>query len=370
MIAVRCLATAAGVLLAGATAAQTDSAPMRVQRVEIVDRQGFEKPLVAATVFVPAGWRARGSAQWQPGAQCTAPYATTLQAAAPDDSAAIALIAGEGWAANNTGAPNACPTAAIDGPQAYLQAWVQRHRPGARWLDYRPRPDKSRPPRQSTWQGGGTRLAIEGGQALIGYSRDGRDMRESVAVITSVVQSQFNVGGRSMDSLQGQSHGVLTWRAPQGSLDLRHFDVVWDSLQPGPEWKARIDAANAQMAAENAATQRRVAEINAQTSRETLAHIARRGQIMAQTRQEIADIRNNTWQNTQATNDRMHRETTRTLREVNAYRDPRGGGVVELSSHYRHAWQLRDGTYVLTDHPGFDPQRKLGVAGEELVRTR
>lgn len=351
-------------------AAQQDTTALRVQRVEIIDRQGFEKPLVAATIFVPAGWRAQGSVSWKVGAKCSSPHALVMSSAAPDDSAAIELLPGEGWAANNTGAANECATATFADPQAYLQAWVQKHRPGARWLDYRARPDKSRPPQQSTWQGGGTRLAVEGGQALIGYTRNGRDTRETVAVITSVVQSQFNAGGRSMTSLQGQSHGVLTWRAPHGSLNFRQFDAVWSSLQPGPDWKARIDAANAQMARENDDTQRKIAQIRADTQRETMAHIARRGQIMAQTRQEIADIRNNTYQNTQAGNERMHRENVRTVREVNAYRDPRGGGVVELSSHYNHAWQLRDGSYVLTDNPGFDPQRDLGVAGEQLQRTK
>lgn len=353
-----------------AAAAAQDTTALRVQRVEIIDRQGFDKPLVASTIFVPAGWRAQGTVQWQQTNKCSSPHALVMSSAAPDDSAAIELLPGEGWASNNSGAPTECPNANFADPQAYLQTWVQRNRPGARWLDYRARPDKSRPPQQSTWQGGGTQLAIEGGQALIGYTRNGRDTRETVAVITSIVQSQFNVVGRSMSSLQGQSHGVLTWRAPHGSLNFRQFDAVWASLQPGPEWKSRIDAANAQMARENEATQRQVAQIRADTQRETMAHIARRGQIMAQTRQEVADINNRTYQNTQASNDRMHRENVRTVREVNAYRDPRGSGVVELSSHYNHAWQLRDGSYVLTDNPGFNPQRDLGIAGEQLVRTK
>lgn len=357
-------------LLAAAVAPAAAQQPLRVQRAEIIDRQGFDKPLVAATVFVPAGWRTQGTVVWKPGERCSSAHATVFTSTAPDDSAAIELAAGEGWGANNSGAPNDCPTADIADPQRYLQAWVQRHRPGARWLDYRPRPDKSRPPQQSTWAGGGTWLAIESGQALIGYGRNGRDTRETLVVITSIVQSRFNVGGRALTSLQGQSHGVLAWRAPHGSLDFRHFDAVWASLQPGPEWKARIDAAHAQMAAENDATQRKIAQIRADTQRETMAHIARRGQIMAQTRQEIADMRNNTWQNTQATNDRMQRDTTRTLREVQGYREPRGGGVVELSSHYHHAWQLRDGSYVLTDDPNFDPQRALGIGGEQLQRTK
>ena len=40
--------------------------------------------------------------------------------------------------------------------------------------------------------------------------------------------------------------------------------------------------------------------------------------------------------------------------------------VVELPNHYRHAWQLKDGTYVLTDSQAFEPHRDLGVDGELL----
>ena len=46
-----------------------------------------------------------------------------------------------------------------------------------------------------------------------------------------------------------------------------------------------------------------------------------------------------------------------------------GTGVVELPNHYRHAWRMRDGTYVLTDSPNFDPQRDAGQAGEQLQRA-
>ncbi|MCC7258628.1 MAG: hypothetical protein IT486_09660, partial [Gammaproteobacteria bacterium] len=103
----------------------------------------------------------------------------------------------------------------------------------------------------------------------------------------------------------------------------RHFDLMWATLKTAPEWQARINAAEQQMAAQNAATQ-----------------------------------------------DRMHKDTVRTIREVQGYRDPRSGGVVELPQHYDHAWQLRDGSYVLTDDPDFDPRRDVGVAGEKLQRTR
>jgi hypothetical protein len=355
-----------------ASAAVLPAGALRVQKLEVIDRQGFDRPMVAATMFVPAGWQQQGTVEWRVGNRCGSPHALRLVARAPDDSAAIALVPGEAWAANNFGAPaGECLQANIADTRAYLSAWVEHHRPGARVIDYRVRPDKSIPAQQQSFQGGGSSVRVETGQALIAYQYKGREVRETLAASVLFSQMRFTgVGGRVMQTLQGQSLGVLSWRAPEGQLDFRQFDAVWASLQPGREWKARIDSANAQMAADNDRTQREIMRIRGEMSRETMAHIARRGQIMADTRAEVAAIRNNTYAHTQATNDRMHTDNVRTLREVQGWRTPSGGPVVELSSHYNHAWQLRDGSFLLTDNSNFNPQRDLGIGGEQLVRSR
>lgn len=368
-------------LLASWFAGAALAAELRVQRVEIIDQQGFEKPMPAATMLVPAGWRHQGSVKWKPAAPCGKAYAWQLTATAPDGVSAIELVPGEAWAHNNFGtAPGggtgpaqagACTVRMLRNTQEYLAAWVQRHRPGARWLDYRARPDKSRSGPQHQMAGGRFSSRMEAGQALIAYAVGGREVRETLVAVVAFTQSDLpGLQGQVMTSTTGESFGVLGWRAPDGQLDFKQFDAVWDTLRAAPEWRQRIEAAEAQMAQENAATQARIAQIRADTSRETLAHIARRGEIRAQTQRELADIRNNTWQARQASNERMHTDNVRVLREVQGWRDPRSGGVVELSNHYRHAWQLRDGSYVLTDNPNFDPSRDLGVSGVAMTPAR
>lgn len=380
MTSIRLPACALVVLLCAASAAAAPPLPplpegaLRVQRVEFIDRQGFEKPMVAATIMVPAGWQQEAGVEWNVRQRCTRPHALRLRARATDGSAAIELVPGEGWGQTSTGAPvSDCPHGTWRDTREYLAAWVQRNRPGARWLDYRARPDKSRPEQLQNFPGGAAfSHRVESGQALIAYSEAGRDVRETLAANVAFTQTRLMMVGQNqpLQTLQGQSLGVLAWRAPAGTLDMRQFDAVWDTLRSGPEWQARIDKANAEMSADNQRTQAEINRINAATQRETMAHIALRGQIRAQTQRDVAAIRNNTYQAGQASNDRMHTDSVRTVREVQGYRDPRSGGVVELSQHYRHAWQLRDGSYVLTDNPAFNPGRDVGMAGEELVRTR
>lgn len=372
------LLAAALSLTATPSSAATDppAGALRVQRAEIIDRQGFEKPLVAAVMMVPAGWRQQGTVDWKVTMpkRCGSPYGLRLSASAPDGSAAIELAPGDAWASNNFGAPvKDCLSAQASDAQQYLRAWVQHHRPGARWLDYRARPDKLKnvSGRQENFNGGGTSLRYDSGQALIAYHLNGREMRETLVANVALIDTQFRgVNGRTMRMSQGEAFGVLAWRAPAGTLDFRQFDAVWATLRPGDEWQARINKSMAEMAADDERTRREINRINGEMQRENAAHAAQRHAIRMGAIREVSAIRNSTYQSTQATNDRMHTSTLRALREVNGYRDPRGGGVVELSSHYEHAWQLRDGSYVLTDSPNFNPSRDLGMAGEQLVRTR
>ncbi|MCL4182185.1 MAG: hypothetical protein KJ011_01910 [Burkholderiaceae bacterium] len=345
---------------------------LRVQRAEIIDARGFEKPMVAATLMVPAGWKHDGDVRWSVGRQCGKPYGLRLQASAPDGSDAIELALPEAWGATNHGSPlGDCPQAGFRNAREYLSSWIGRHRKGARLVEYKPRPDKSQMPAQNQWSGGSLRSWVDSGQALIAYRQGEREMHE--LLVTNVAFSQTRLAGLNgqvLESLQGHALGVLGWRSASGPVPQRHFDLMWATLKTAPEWQARINAAEQQMAAENAATQAQISRMQAESSRETLAHIKRRGEIRNEAMQETARMRNETWRAGQATQDRMHKDTVRTIRGVQGYRDPRSGGVVELPQHYDHAWQLRDGSYVLTDDPNFDPRRDVGVAGEKLQRTR
>lgn len=354
-----------------AQAAPTKPDVLRVQRAEIVDRQGFEKPMVAATLMVPAGWTSHGEVQWNIGRQCGKPYGLQLLANAPEGAATIELAPMEAWGATSTGAPlGDCPQAVLRDAREYLASWIDRHRNGARLVEYRPRPDRSRTLGRNEGSGMSLHSWIDSGQARIAYRRDGREVHELLVASVNFTQSRVAAGAMAFESLQGQALGVLGWRSTSGPVSQRHFDLMWASLKTAPEWQARISAAEQQMAADNAATQARIARMQAESSREALEHIRRRGEIRNEAMQETARMRNETWRSGQATQDRMHRESVRTIREVQGYRDPRNGGVVELPHHYDHAWQLRDGSYVLTDDPDFDPRRDLGVAGEALQRTR
>ncbi len=350
---------------------------LRVQVLEIIDKQGFEKPMLAATMMLPAGWQNEGAIVWTVGQRCGAPLHTRVASRSPDGASAIELSATEGWSANNLGQPanDGCPAGSHVNAEQYLRAWVQKNRPGAQWLDYRLRPERSQVGATQAFPGGGGfKEWTETGQALIGYTlngaQGGRTVRETLAVAVRFQGSEFPMVNRApMRLLNAQALGVLSWRAPEGQLDFKHFDALWQTLKPADEWAERVRAGLQKMADDNARTQAEITRIQGETARETMWHMQRRQQIRQQTREEIIAIQAGTARSRSESSDRMHRESVRTVREVEHYRAPGGGGVVELPSHYRHAWRMRDGTYVLTDSPNFDPQRDLGQPGEQMQRA-
>lgn len=377
------LGAAAGALAHGGAAAQPRELPagtLRVQPFEIIDTKGFERPMLAVTMMLPAGWQNQGAIVWATGVhRCGVPLHPRIASRSPDGVSAIELSATEGWSANSLGAPpnDGCPAGTHTSAEQYLRAWVGKHRPGAQWLDYRVRPERSEAGATQSFPGGGAfRAWKETGQALIGYTVNGpagaRPVRETLATAIQFQASEFPLVNRgSMRFINGQALGVLSWRAPEGQLDFRHFDALWQTLKPAEEWAARVREGLQKIADDNARTQREISRIQGEMSRETMEHMRRRHQIRQQTREEVAGIYSGVARSRSESSDRMHRESVRTMREVEHYRVPggAGGGVVELPNHYRHAWRMRDGTYVLTDSPNFDPQRDAGQPGEQLQRA-
>lgn len=56
-----------------AASAPTRPAPrsIRMEPAVVVDATGFEKPIAAATLFVPHGWKAAGGVEWGAEYACT-----------------------------------------------------------------------------------------------------------------------------------------------------------------------------------------------------------------------------------------------------------------------------------------------------------
>ncbi|MFA7664557.1 MAG: hypothetical protein WCY32_00355 [Burkholderiaceae bacterium] len=357
-------------MLVGATAASAQQAGvLRVKRVPVMDDKGFEKPLPALTMLVPMHWQTEGGVVWGQSTQCnSAGYNFAFNAFAPDRSFGAGILPIASWSAYHGIPPpnNGCPVADLRNAKAFLQWYAGRILPGARVIDFRARPDLLRGmealvSRTPYGNGAYSETGIDAGEVLLAYSENGRDMRGTMAAVVVLWHSHFPgspslmaglPGTPDLDIFGGSSMPAFGAFAPAGQLDTRTAEMIRKSVQPVAEWS------------------RRIAEHQAVINRQNRKGAIDRHNIRMRTISEVGDIINQGYRNRIASQDRIQREVVESIRGVETYNDPYHGGTVELDNTYRNAWQLNDGSYVLTDDESFNPYAAFGQDGRRLEVTR
>ena len=300
----------------------------RMQPAQIIDQNGFGQPMVAADVQIPAGWQAVGGVSWNDNTNCVA---NQLQlgwsAMAPDSLTAVEILPGFNWQVAGTEIQmNPCPAAPWRSTREFLEATVQRTRPGARVLEYQPLPDVERQMAQAGQGSPQAQVRHDAGRLLIAYARDGVEMREllSAAVTFSAMQGNVVGGTATIHSL----------RAPEGRLDPALGQRVAGSMRPNPQWMQAMQQrsmanlqrhSSAQRNSINDWHNRQMAIINARGA-------ADRAAIRMRSNQEVAGIYGAIAANTSASNDASHRRTLEGIGEYNTYAGT-DGGTVQSSIH-------------------------------------
>jgi hypothetical protein len=128
----RAVGLAALVCAAGAASTALDveadglpAGALHVEKAMIVDATGFEAPLAATTLFLPAGWRSAGGVFWGQEFACTNGYNFNWTATSPDGRTSIAVLPQQKWESNNYGAaPSSpgCQAAPFTNVRQYLES--------------------------------------------------------------------------------------------------------------------------------------------------------------------------------------------------------------------------------------------------------
>ena len=160
---------------------------LRFEKAMIVDATGFEAPMAATTLFLPAGWKTQGGVSW--GQQFPAPTAITSTGRRSPLTAARrspCYPRRDGRPTTTEPGPSTpgCQAAPFTTARQYLEGRVvQRWHPGARPLDFRQREDLMRELRRTTrtrrcrWAL--RKTWVDAGELLFAFNEGGRDMRGS-----------------------------------------------------------------------------------------------------------------------------------------------------------------------------------------------
>ena len=356
-----------------ARAAKLPPGVFEMSRVEIMDPSGFEKPMLAATVLVPAGWRPEGSVVWGPHGQCGGDYGANWQVVSPDGASTLSMRPMPTWegvrSAYSTVQPGQCPQGFHRSVRDWLEASAQQLFPGARVLDYRSLDDEVKPlrdmmaqlpalPQVQNYQ---SQISIEAGELLVAFNENGRDMRASLSAMATISQTRMgdmmNPGRIALETVNGTPANFVVVKAPNGELDLNLRRRVLTSMRFDPEWSRRTGEFNARKQAEAAKTSQAIMNSNAAASAARLQAMQSSHESRMQSLRETSDIMNGIYKDRDLSSDRQQRERIEVIRGVETYNDPVAGAPVQLDNTYQHAWRVnnRDNTYILTNDVNFNP---------------
>ncbi|MEO6568893.1 MAG: hypothetical protein ABIO94_09035 [Opitutaceae bacterium] len=332
---------------------------IRAQKMRIIDAGGFGSPMTAVTLLAPVGWTAMGGVVWDQKQSSCGKVGTRFEwrAAGPDGVSAIEILPQEAWSGHNLPLPamqQSCPNIKITTAKEYLPWYASRVRPGARILDYRDRGDMIKNPElyNQSQRGafGEIKTWAEGGEVLLAFQVNGREVRESLAVIVhfSLNRMPGVMPGEIREFLTIGSDVGFAVRAPAGQLDFTFAEMVRRSITTDPTWSALMAEHN-----------RKMAGISAKGA-------AARQDFRMKTAQEIAEINRQGYEARQASNDRSQERFNQAIRGVESYVVPGSNERTELPNTHNHVWRLNDGTYLLTNDVNLQPNRDLGIEGQQL----
>ena len=306
-----------------------------MQPAQIIDSNGFGQPMVAAELQIPAGWQAVGGVTWNDGTDCIGnQMQVSWSAIAPDSLTAVEILPGFNWQVAGTEMQmNPCPAAPYRSTREFLEATVQRTRPGARTLDYQDQPEISRQvaqAAQAAQANGQQRMQgqarTDAGRLLIAYTKDGVEMREVLSAVVSFTELQGNVVGGTAT--------INSIRGPNNRLDMELGKRIGDSMRANPQWLEAKNqrsmaslqrSSNAQRSSINDWHNRQMSIINARGA-------ADRAAIRMRGNQEVAGIYNAIAASNSASSDVIQRQTMDGINERNSYAGT-DGSVVQSSIH-------------------------------------
>lgn len=339
---------------------------LRLRPALIKDPGFFGREMVAMSMMVPVGWVDQGAVRWADTLCQSRMQQIQWEARSPDGRERIQILPAEGWQAtrSNMGGtgpnPNTCPERSLSSLREYIDAWIADNRPGARVLDFEINAELSQAmmasaPQPVAVEGMQSRNRAEAGRALLAYHDNGMEVREVLVTGVYLFFNQMSMpdygSGYALHSetLVGSTLPMFTARAPAGELDFDRFEMLTATLNQNPEYVAEVSRHLAVMngIAVDGASDR---------------HAIRMDAI-----QYVGRLNRESFDNRMASMDRASHQRSQAIREVQTWVDPVSRQPVELPMHYRNAWRMSDGTYLMTDSDGFDPWRDLQLNGERMT---
>lgn len=348
----------------------------RMKKVAIVDEHGFERPMQAMSLLIPADWQFQGSVQYNQNTACHPDMVQlTFRATSPDGRFAIEMFPDHHWqwsgdpqmvrmlqASNQQMAQygrKSCDLLAPMDAAEYLKRFVVPGvRRGARVVGVEPMTEMAQQLQQqarkdenvAALQGIRAQVRTDVSRVRLEYSAGGQEVEEwltAETVVAGMAGPSFNMRtGRMGQAMYYDCGGYLVtgMRAPRGQLQPMEnfFLMMLSTIRLDPAWESRVAGVMAQM--------------NTDDSRAAIERSA----TATQSGRDTSRIINQGYQSRSKMQDSAFHQWDQAIRGVQTFRNPNTGETVELSNQYGHAWAGGGNQYILSEAESFNPNVTVG----------
>lgn len=355
-----------------------------LERKRIFDDKGYIQPVEAYSVLIPHGWRAEGAIVWKNPFNCPGEtVGSHLTITSPDGAIQYKSLPVQTWGTNSDPyirqtmesmvQHGGCPVAPPMSAEQYLrQVLAPREFGNPNIVGIEPLPEAAQQilakseKYRAIAQSMGMQFDSRADAAMARLQwPDGTEGIAFNTVLTFISATQNPYNGAMQQSVNSTASERSFLRFPAGRRQEaeRFLATLRSSFRTNPEWEQALDAFS-----------QRIREYRNQNHQQVIAGLeANRQQMIAGHQQRMADIQRqgaaNTaaynqrmsnmdqnmraWEARQSSSDRMHTAIIQSIRGVETWQG--AGGQVELTTGYENAWTRGDGTFILSNQPGFDP---------------
>ncbi|GGC95201.1 hypothetical protein [Aquisalinus flavus] len=316
---------------------------LRLQPAKIMDPSGFEQPMLAASSVIPAGWTPQGGVIWRQG-DCTMGATSNWQATAPGEAAGIFLMPGFGWRANTMGmpVPQDCVAAAYQSADE-AAAHLARQMPGGRVVAIQAAPEMKQAAQMMSSQiyngDPNSRTWFDATSARIEYTYQGAPYEAIVSLMTfHMLMTMPGYGfGPDSQAAAGGTMLVTAFAARKGTLEqhMPVFDAFVANYREDPAYA------------------RRMAQHQAKMSGIMMEGSRKRHEAIMEGYRATSSSSIDIWRG--SNDDAIRRKEIDAIRGEDTFSADTPSGEISLPSGYSSAWQMNDGSFVVTDDQFFDP---------------
>jgi hypothetical protein len=341
------------------------------ERTRIHDNIGFTQPVEAFSLLVPKGWSFDGGIMWNQLGTVCAGNNMGIKAVSPDTKYSFELLPNFMWSYSSDPQmaqiqqqqqyPKYCAFGQPLNAEAFFKQVfapyelgnprvisVKENLSGTKALE-----ENTAKTRQELMKYGASQVNFYPSgitaEVDLGNGKEAIVM-VGVVIIETVIPNPYS--GTYSKSYTSTASERVVFSYPSGEKDKASniLAVMMGSFRTNTYWKQSVDDFWLSVR-----TQSNIVHIgNIKLIDERTRQIGNQAIQKGQQNAAAMDANMRSWEATQQSQDRIHTNFVKAIREVENYRDE--SGTFELSSGYNHAWSRGDGTnFLMTDSPNFDP---------------